>query len=60
VEWPGHHIAHWRIRSATGALLKEGRQWSAPLDLGELRPGVLLVELWDVDGARGILRVVKE
>jgi hypothetical protein len=60
VEWPGHGIAHWRILSVTGALLKEGRQWSAPLYLGDLRPGMLLIELWDAEGAKGTLRIVKE
>lgn len=60
VEWPGHSIAHWRILSITGALLKQGRQWSTALYLGDLRPGMLLIELWDAEGAKGSLRIVKE
>lgn len=60
LEWPGHTIAAWRIRSLTGALLAEGRWMDAPLDVPHMPPGVMLVELRDVNGAASTARLLKD
>lgn len=60
VDWLGHAIALWRIRSITGAVLAEGRWMNAPLDLSVMPAGSLLLELQDVTVERGLVRVVRE
>ena len=60
VEWPGHRISTWQLRSLNGALLAEGRWMNAPLELAHLSAGVLLLELLDQAGERSILKVLHE
>jgi hypothetical protein len=60
VEWPGHAIARWRMRSITGALLAEGVWGNGSIDLSALPTGPLLLEVNDGNGSLGVVSVVKE
>lgn len=60
VEWPGHTVVSWRVRSITGALVGEGRWMNAPLDLATMPTGVLLLQLVDGNGGRSTVRVLKD
>lgn len=60
VEWPGHVISAWRVRSATGALLAEGRWVDAPIDVSAMPAGILLLELMDRAGERSTLKVLHQ
>jgi hypothetical protein len=60
VEWPGHAIARWRMRSITGALLAEGVWGNGSIDLSALPTGPLLLEVNDGKGSLCVVSVVKE
>ncbi|HRD52541.1 MAG TPA: hypothetical protein PKY96_07825 [Flavobacteriales bacterium] len=60
IEWAGHVITNWRLLSATGALMAEGRWQNTPIDVAAMQPGLLILELFDAQGERGLVRVMKE
>ena len=60
VVWPGHRIAQWSIMTINGVLLKAGNQWRTSLELADVRPGLYVLQLWDTDGERDVLRFTKE
>lgn len=60
VEWTGHGISTWRLRSVTGALLAEGRWSNGPIEISTMPTGILLLELHDSEGERALLKVARE
>lgn len=60
MEWPGHVVNSWCLRSIAGAAVDEGRWTDMPIDVSSHPPGSYVLELIDAAGTHTTVRVMKE
>ena len=56
----GRSVVRYRILSITGATLQEGRPMNSAIQVDRVPIGVHVLELFDAEGGRTSLRIVKE